>query len=230
MGNKDRRNRNIESFQARLHRFLFNSPEEIFFTILNSISNFTLPELRVAIEADLYNLAFLGAHSVMQTISEQIYGKTGLKATRFYLENFVDGQTEDTRFSAIAEALHSFRNVHAHRWSSRLSHAVGFDTAIKGGWRRDGKDLHVNPIIFMEYFSAGFKAGGAMWIMPRKLDQLTALRRKYRYLRQWLELPKKDPILYDIRSLENCDDLGAAQKQEAAIQTLLTRRFGLCGK
>lgn len=219
----------METFEDRLRRFLFGSPNEVFLTILNSISNFTLPELCAATDAGLYNLSLLGAHSVMQIIGEQIYGKTGIEATTFYLKNFVDGDTDDTKFSTIAEELHTFRNVHAHRWSSRFNHAVGFDTGEEKGWWHDDDGLHINPIIFMKCFSAGFRGQNRM--MWRQFDELTALRRKYRYLRQWLEVEKDTPVWKEIRALEECTDLGTAKKQEVVTRGAILAHFGMenCG-
>ncbi len=217
----------METFEDRLHRFLSGSPNEIFLTILNSISNFTLDQLRRATEAELYDLALLGAHAVAQTVAEQIYGRTGLAATKFYLENFVGGDVEDRRFSLIAKEFHHYRNVHAHRWSSRSSHSMGFDVEMEKGWVRDTDGLHVNPRVFMEGFATGFGAGGPMWTMPRALDRLSALRRKYRYLGQWLELEPDDPIFAEIRALDECKDAPAAITQEGVIRARVLASFGL---
>lgn len=217
----------MESFDARLTRFLFNSPNEIFFTILNSFDNFVLPELRRVAEAQLFNLAFLGVHAVAQTISDQIYGRTGVDATRYYLESFVDGPGDEVRFADIADQLHSFRNVHAHRWSSRSSHSVGFDRTIAEGWLRDGDGLHVNPVVFMNRFSFGFRAGGPMWHMPRALDTLFALHRKYRYLRNWLELERADTLHTIICSLEQSETMERAVEIEPQIQAEICARFDI---
>lgn len=217
----------METVEERLKRFLLNSPNEIFFTILNSISNFTVPEIRSASSRDLHNLAVLGVHGVAQTISEQIYGHTGLSATRFYLENFVDRPTDAVKFSDIAAELHSFRNIHAHRWSSRLSHHVGFNTTVAEGWKRDGDDIHFNPIVFITRFDAGFSAGSPMWEMPRRLEPLARLRQKYRFLRQWLELSSDDPVDVQLRSLGEAADLTTAERDEDVVRRALCARFGI---
>jgi hypothetical protein len=216
----------VETFEDRLRRFLFGSPNEIFVTILNSISNFTLPQLRAASNAELYKLALLGAHSAMQTISEQIYGQHGVDATTFYLTNFVDGDGEDTQFSTIARELHAYRNVHAHRWSSRSNHAVGLDTNDRRGWWRDDEGLHINPVTFMTCFSAGFRADSPMWRMPRELDPLMRLIQKYKYLRQWLELEEDSAAFGRIRALEQCADVDVANGLEPGTQESVLQHFG----
>lgn len=135
----------MESFERRLERFLSGSPDEIFFTILNSIHNFAVPQVVQATRAGLHRLALLGFHAVMQTVSEQIYGRRGTDATIFYLSNFVDGQAPDTRFSSIASEIHTFRNISAHRWSSGLNYEVGFDTTLERGWWPTARDCTSTP-------------------------------------------------------------------------------------
>jgi hypothetical protein len=183
----------MEAFEARLKRFLYNSPNEVFYTILNSIKNYTLPELKAATNVGLYRLAFLGAHAVMQTISEDIYAKKGFDATKFYLKNFVDGTNPGTDFSTIAKDLHDYRNTYAHQLSSRPNHSVGFDTSLMEGWRRDVDGLHINPVLFMDCFIGAFHSGELLKL-PLKFNELTALQRKYSYLQCWLDLPKHDVI------------------------------------
>jgi hypothetical protein len=72
----------METFEDRLRRFLCNPPNEIFSTILNSIANFRIPDLRKMTDAEIYEQALLDAHAVIQTISEQIYGLFGRDATK----------------------------------------------------------------------------------------------------------------------------------------------------
>jgi hypothetical protein len=217
----------VETFEKRLNRFLNGSPNEVFFTILNSVLNSFLPELRNATEAGLYNLVLLGAHSVMQTIGEQIYGKKGLDATAFYLINFVDGNTEDTQFSIIAKDLHLYRNINAHQWSSRSNHEVGLDTTQEKGWWRDDQGLHINPVIFMRCFSNGFERQGPMLRNFIQCDALRALRRKYCYLYRWLEIDKNSSVSKEMKNLDACMDLASAKQQETIIKKSVLEHFGL---
>lgn len=216
----------METFEARLKRFLFGPPDEVFLTILNSISSFSLQELKAATDGKLYSLALLGAHSVMQTIGEQVYGQAGVAATTFYLRNFVDGDTDDTRFSEIAKELHTFRNVHTHRWSSRFNHDVGFDTSKDHGWWRDDDGLHINPVVFMKCFSAGFMARRPMWTEWRAFDEVTAIQRKYSYLRRWFEVDKDTEAYKAVATLEGLADLDAVKKHEKNVQGTIMAHFG----
>lgn len=215
----------MEKFKERLNRFLNGSTYEVFFTILNSISNFTLLELREATKVGLYHLALLGTHSVMQTIGEQIYGKKGLDATTFYLINFVDGNTGDTQFSRIAKELHVYRNINAHQWSSRFNHEVGLDTTEDRGWWRDDQGLHINPVVFMRCFTDGFEAHGPMLKTFLQRNELMALHRKYRYLCNWLDVDKNSQVSKEIKTLEKCADIPVAQQQEAVVRKSILAHF-----
>jgi hypothetical protein len=217
----------METFEDRLRRFLFNSPNEIFSTILNSISNFTIPGLRKVTEIELYEQALLGAHAVIQTIGEHIYGQYGIAATKFYLTNFVDGDAENAKFSAVADELHKFRNIIAHRWSSRSNYSVGLDISQAKGWWRDDQGLHINPRVFMQCFFDGFRTSSPMWKKPRELEELTCLKRKYRFLCQWLEIEKKTPIERQIQALEESTDLDVAKDWEQKIQRSILKEVGM---
>ncbi|MDO8681408.1 MAG: hypothetical protein Q7R30_23055 [Acidobacteriota bacterium] len=214
----------MESFNQRLQRLVSGTPDEVFFTILNSISNFALPQLVDATRAGFHRLALLGVHSVIQTVGEQIYGLKGDKATTFYLTHFVDGEHPDTKFSAIATDLHTLRNVHAHRWSSRLNHQVGLDASVNQGWWRDEAGLHINPVVFVEHVAAGFAADTAMWRMPRELSELNRLVRKYAFLRQWLELDRGE-LAQALKRLEASRDLVTALADEKRVRELIAREF-----
>lgn len=78
----------MESFETRLRRFVENPPGEIFGTLLNSIANYLLPQLRAILprlEANV-DLFFLGSHAIAQTVSEKLLGERGAKGTFAYLE------------------------------------------------------------------------------------------------------------------------------------------------
>lgn len=103
-----------ETFQQRLQRFKNNSPIEFIETILNSIHNFYIPELQIASNNKQSNLLILGLHSIIETISGNVFLKSGVEGFKFYLENFVDIGKDGGRFSEIAEELNDWRNIVAH--------------------------------------------------------------------------------------------------------------------
>ena len=83
----------------------------------------------------------------------------GPAGTKFYLENFVDGDTEDRKFSLISDDIHEMRNVMAHQWWSSSTHDVALNHEMPEGWKLAGDILHINPIIYAEQFARAFEKG-----------------------------------------------------------------------
>lgn len=214
----------METFEARLRRFLVNEPEEVFGTVLNSIHNFFNNQLEKAGERQLDELIFLGTHAVMQTVSEKMFGISGLAGTEFYLKNFVDHATiPDRQFSAIASDIHHNRNVKAHLWLSGSLHDFAVDYRHPEGWKRDRDVLSLNPTVYLEQFLAGFN--GPIWKWEKLASEEIFIVQKYRYLRDWLELPKGDPIRVTVEKLNPASPTLAAE--ESVIQTDIKARYSL---
>lgn len=147
-----------ETFQQRLQRFQNNSPVEFIETILNSIHNFYIPELQLAADNKQSNLLILGLHSIIETISENVFLKKGVEGFKFYLENFVDIDEDGGRFSEIADELNDWRNIVAHQYISKLGHSFGYDYAISVGYQVENGAVILNPKIFFEQFQGAFLA------------------------------------------------------------------------
>ena len=73
----------------------------------------------------------------------------------------------------------------------------------------------------MKCFSAGYRAHHHPQAMWRGFDELTALRQKYRYLRQWLEVEREGYVFKAIDELLKLGDLGAAKRQEETVRALI---------
>lgn len=149
-----------ETFQQRLQRFKNNSPIEFIETILNSIHNFYIPELQMAAENKQSNLLILGLHSIIETISENVFLKKGVEGFKFYLENFVDIDENGGRFSEIADELNDWRNIVAHQYISKLGHSFGYDYTISTGYQVENGTIILNPKIFFDQFKSAFLASG----------------------------------------------------------------------
>lgn len=217
----------MESFEERLRRFVNGAPEEFALTLVNSIANFLVPQIRVAADHELHELVFLGTHSIMQTVGEKILGKTGPEATRSYLESLVDGDTDDTRFSLISDDLHEMRNVTAHQWMSRRTHCIALDCKMAEGWKR-AVDLHINPTVFAQHFLRGFGPGGKIYLLHRKMvTKRDLVLRKYDFVRDWLDLKSKDPIATEIKQLAALTAEPDLQAQEAKVRQLIFERYGI---
>ena len=149
-----------ETFQQRLQRFQNDSPIEFIETILNSIHNFYVPELQIASDNKQSNLLILGLHSIIETISENVFLKKGVEGFKFYLENFVDINEDGGRFSKIADELNDWRNIVAHQYISKLGHSFSYDYSISTGYQIENGIIILNPKIFFEQFQSAFLANG----------------------------------------------------------------------
>lgn len=214
----------METFESRLRRFLVGTPDELFSTLLNSINNFFNNQLEKAGEHQLDELIFLGTHAVMQTVSEKMFGISGVAGTEFYLKNFVDDTNiPDRQFSAIAADIHHNRNVKAHLWLSSRLHDFAIDYRHSEGWKRQSGTLSINPTVFLEQFLLGFK--GPIWRWDRLASRETFVVQKYLYLRDWLELPKKDAIRLAIETLDPSSP--TLSTDEAMIRADIAKRYSL---
>ncbi len=155
-----------ETREQRLKRFQVGQPVEVVATVLNSIANFFINEIRdVFVNPGKYqtSLMFLGTHSIALTISYGLFGKDRVDGYRLFLERFVDGDTPDTKFSTVASEIHEWRNVIAHRWINVAGHSFGYDFDMPEGWKREGEFLIVNPRIYQEAFLRAFGASGKVY-------------------------------------------------------------------
>ena len=180
----------IEDSKERLSRFLKND-REFALTLLNSIHNlFVMTELEAAKQAKILNLLFLGMHSVMQTVSEKIFGLKGPDATKFYLEQFVDGDSTDRKFSLIANDIHEMRNVFAHQWFSLSLYRITLDESSKTGWSQANGEITINPMIYYDQFIAGFNSGGSIWRWQQHINDLDLKIQKYKFVCDFVDIDR----------------------------------------
>jgi hypothetical protein len=178
-----------ESREKRLERFKKNPPVEVIETLLNSLNNFFNNEITLTTKADSFqtSLMFLGIHAVALTVSEGLFGKTGLTGYKLYLKNFVDGDTPDTKFSKIADLIHDWRNVLAHQWLGSVGHSVGYDYEMGQGWQLRNEVYYINPRIYCSYFLKAFERGGKIWKYDQLLNGKELEQAKNRIIKKYLE-------------------------------------------
>lgn len=155
-----------ETKEQRLKRFTENPPYEVVATITNSMANHLVNELRSVFENPANyqtSLMFLGTHSIALTIAYGLFNKGGEDGYKLFLENFIDGDTPDTKFSTVASRIHEWRNVLAHRWINAAGHSFSYDFDMPEGWKIDGEFLLVNPKIYLEQFLKSFGSGGRIY-------------------------------------------------------------------
>ena len=149
----------METYKQRLQRFKNSKPGEFILTILHNFENELKRELVMALENRCSDLLILGIHSVIETVSENIFLQKGVSGFKFYLKNFVDADKDGYRFSEIADVLNDLRNIIAHQKISKLGHSFGYDYDIQVGYKIDGSIIILNPSIYFEQFISAFEKG-----------------------------------------------------------------------
>ena len=155
-----------ETKEQRLKRFTENHPYEVIDTIINSMANYFVNELRTVFDNTANyqtSLMFLGTHSIALTIAHGLWGKGGQDGYKLFLENFIDGDTPDTKFSIVADRIHEWRNVLAHRWINVAGHSFSYDFDMSEGWKMEGEFLLINPRIYLGQFLKAFGSGGRIY-------------------------------------------------------------------
>ncbi len=155
-----------ETKEQRLKRFRDGHPIEVIETVIQSIANHFVNELRSVFDNPpnrQTTLMFLGTHSIALTIAYGLFGKGGEDGYKLFLENFVDGDRPDTQFSTVAPEIHEWRNILAHRWINVAGHSFSYEFGMPEGWKREDEFLLVNPQIYLNQFLATFGAGGRIY-------------------------------------------------------------------
>lgn len=153
----------IEPYENRLARFQNNSSIESIETLLNSIANYFNNEIIETPEKHQTSLLFMGIHAVALTISEVFWGLSGEPGYKKFIETFVDGKTDDTRFSIVSRKIHNWRNILAHQWLASSGYEIQYDYKMKSGYLVKKDLLVINPKIYCEHYLAAFSAGGKIW-------------------------------------------------------------------
>ncbi|KKS54140.1 MAG: hypothetical protein UV20_C0040G0011 [Candidatus Magasanikbacteria bacterium GW2011_GWA2_42_32] len=153
----------IEPFEKRLARFKNGSPVESIETLLNSIDNFFNNEIILTSAKYQTSLLFLGIHSVALTISEIFWDLSGEVGFKKFLETFMDGDTENIKFSFVSDKIHSWRNILAHQWLASSGYEIQYDYEMKAGFEISDNLLRINPKIYCEQYIKAFSAGGKIW-------------------------------------------------------------------
>jgi hypothetical protein len=220
----------MESFEKRHVRFLDGPPVESFATVLSGISWSFLPELKSLKASEQPALVFIGTHAVMQIVGARIFGmKDPAEITSFYLKHFVDGTTPDGEFSRVAHEIHELRNTFAHAWFSRGNHQRGLDIEMLEGWKQEKGRTLINPRIYLDDFLAGFtrtndiiyRAG-----LPLMSEE-EGLVQKYRFIGDFLELPKGDAIANRIRALSAAQDRVTQASIAADVHARINAKYNV---
>ena len=160
----------IEPFEKRLARFQNGSPVESIETLLNSIANYFNNEIIIIPERFQTSLLFLGIHSTALTVSEIFWDLKGVSGYKRFHETFIDGDTEDTKFSFVAEKIHNWRNILAHQWLGSLGYNIQYNYEMNLGFKVKDNLLTINPKIYCDFYIKAFSAGGKIWKYEKLLS------------------------------------------------------------
>ncbi len=214
----------MESFDDRLRRFLSHE-DEVPLTLVVWAQNLLLPQVRVAKDHKLDNLTFLSVHAFVQTFSEKALGMQGRAATKYFLQSFMDGAVFDRQFSHVSDEIHEMRNVMAHQLFSSRTHDIALDYTMAEGWRRD-QILLINPDVYAEQFIAAVD-GGRLWQWKNFVTREQRIKQKYLFVRDWLDLPKKDAIWQGIEHLAALTNLQDIETTAGAVDVQIKQRYNL---
>lgn len=171
----------MEKQADRIKRLQENDPMEAISTLLNSINNFFNNEIIFASEHQQTSLLFLGIHAAILTISETLFNKKGFNGYKLFLEKFVDSNTDDTKFSKIAEHLHNWRNTLVHQWLSSAGYAIGCDYNMNFGLQEREGTIFINPKVYCELYIKAF-SGGKIWKYDSYLNKNDSEKAKDRII------------------------------------------------
>jgi hypothetical protein len=190
----------MEDFQERLARYLDEDGVNIFGWMTIWAQNELVVQIGAVNKPNFETLLFLGTHGFMQTFMESAYHLRGVKATKAFLERFMDETPAANQFSLIADKIHEMRNVLAHQLYARHTHDIAYDYQISLGWEQHGDVLHVNPTIYGKQFISAVDGGRLRkwrnWTTPDSL-----VRQKWRFVVKWLDLRKDDDIAKAVKTL-----------------------------
>ena len=215
----------MESFDDRLRRFLSHE-DEVPLTLLVWAQNFLLPQVHMAKENHLDNLTFLSTHAFIQTFSDMALGLQGRTATHYFLHSFMDDAMSNRQFSQVSEEIHEMRNVMAHKLFSSRTHDIALDYTMAEGWRRDQTLLRINPDVYAEQFIAAID-GGRLWQWKNFVTREQRIKQKYLFVRDWLDLTKKDTIRQAVDQLTALTTSQDIETAAAAIDVQINQRYNL---
>jgi hypothetical protein len=214
----------MQDWKDRLKSFLGSDSEwagYIYMTTWNDL----LPEIVEAAKRHMLVMTFLGTHAAIQTVGEKVFGLEGEGATRFYLEHFVDKTSADRKYSTVASQVHNIRNIMAHRGYSKSQHFTGYDWGLPGGFAWVGDQFRINPDRYVEDFVDG--SGDYAKVQRKVVSKDDLLRRKYGFIRSWLELPKGDALHLKVKTFQSLPDLAALRSAEPALRKIIEQKYAI---
>lgn len=115
----------------------------------------------------------------------------------------------------------------AHQLFSSRTHNIALDYAMTEGWCHDQALLRINPEVYAEQFVAAVGGGGRLLQWKSFVTHEQRIKQKYLFIRDWLDLPKKDAIWQAVDQLATLTALQDIQRAAAAIDVQINERYKL---
>jgi len=213
----------MESFEERLKRWTIGADREWALTVFMMLRNTLENEVREAAKNHSLMLTLLGMHAVIQIVTEKVFGLgKGPGTTLFYLENFVDAP--ERKYSSIADKIHLERNVIAHQGFSVHQYSIAYDWAVDGlQW--NGSVVHLNPDHYVEDYVAGSHKYSR--VATKLISEFDMVKRKYAYIRSFLDLPAGDSLGGMLGQVKTIPDLNTLRAAEPTLQKAILDEYGI---
>ena len=111
----------------------------------------------------------------------------GKKGYKKFLEKFIDGDTEDTKFSLVADKIHNWRNVLAHQWLSSSGYEIQYNYKMKKGFKFNKNILVINPKIYLDKYIEAFDVNEKIWSYKDFLNEEELDNAKKRIIKKFEE-------------------------------------------
>lgn len=130
--------------------------------LIFSIGKFLNNEIRLTTQQNppQTSLMFMGTHGAILTVAEVLFNKKALAGYRKFLEEFMDEELDDRKFSLVAEQIHAWRNILVHGWISLRGHSMEYDYSMEKGHEVREGTLYINPKIYLRQYLNAFEANG----------------------------------------------------------------------
>jgi hypothetical protein len=138
----------------------------------------------------------------------------------------MDDAEPNRQFSQVSDEIHEMRNVMAHQLFSSRTHDIALDYTMVEGWRRDQTVLRINPDVYAEQFLVAVD-GGRLWQWKNFVTLEQRIKQKYLFVRDWLDLPKKDTIAQAVDQLATLTTPQDIQSAAEAINIHIGQRYNL---
>ena len=154
---------------------------------INSIDNHFNTQITAAAQHHCWDLAILGIHAAILTITDGIAPGKPVEQYRWFLEKFVDEDREGSDFSVVADTIHTWRTTLAHHWLHGKNYGMVFDFTMENGWEQRAEIIAFNPKHYYEAYDRAFHPFMPLWSYVDDLSPQEQEKVKQRYSKKFMK-------------------------------------------